>query len=621
MPAHLFNSWHSDEKFDLQLREQASQWFAKLTLIARGAYIWGVNSYLNDFRSQLRNRFSEDSISMSMSDWVQRNTTYRKKPFSFEGYEFQRQILDDMHPNMAVIKCSQIGLTEIQLRKFAAFLTRNTGVSGIFSLPSDEMYKRVSQTRFGPLINSEKVFNLGGDRPIRSMSIYQINNSFGYFTGAKESDATSINSDLNFNDEVDLTDQEMLALFNSRLQGSSYRIKQGFSTPTYEGFGIDALFKASDQHEYLCRCTHCGHHNIPDFTPDFIVIPGLSSDLNDLSEIDANMLPHLDLDMSYVMCEHCHHPLDLRDPSLRSWVPRHPGRRSRGYRVSPFAVPHLPVPYIVEQLVEYRQKDAMRRFYNTVLGKPYNDSNARLTDADLQAVMRSPSSPPSLPSGIMVGIDVGITCHVTMVHLDSVGNPVVFEWRQVLADNLANEVRSLLKTHEIVGGCMDRHPYTPLSNEIRELSDNRIIPVEYANTANAPAITIANDELDNLSHIRANRTTMLDTVATAIRKRRISFIGYHGLDGVLLQHFKDMVRVEKEDLSASWQKLTGNDHFFHSLAQALFAMRVHGALLYRLDADPRENFTVQTFTTPVSNEPQLGMQSRRRSTISLGSLY
>lgn len=567
-----------------------------------------------------------------MGEWVEKNTRIRKRPFSFAGYEFQRQIVDDMHPSMSVIKCSQIGLTEVQLRKFAGFLARNTAVSGIFTLPDDNMFRRVSQTRFGPMVASEPVFNMSGtEKPIRSMALYQINQSFGYFTGNKEGDATSINADLLFHDEVDLSDQEMLALFQSRLQGSDYRITQGFSTPTFEGFGIDAGYKASDQHEYMVRCTKCNHHNIPAFTPDFVCIPGLSGDINDLSEIDHEVAAHLDLGASYVRCEKCGARLDMADPSLRSWVPRYPGRRGRGYRVTPFSTPRLTIEYIVDQLLKYKQRDALRRWYNTVLGEPYNDSNARLSETDILAVMKGESKVDPGLAPVVLGIDMGITCHLTMAHLGHT-HPVVFEWRQVLADNLIDEVETILKTYNVVGGCVDRHPYTPLSNELRDLSGGRIVPVEYAGTPTAAAVTIVNDELDNLSHIRANRTTMIDTVAGAIRKRHTQFVGYGKHQRLILDHLQDMVRVEKEERPqrvdpdvnqvwsppADWRKMTGNDHFFHSLAYTFFAMRVHDALLYRSDADPRQNFDTFSLTIPVQNDDALGVKYRRGKSISLG---
>lgn len=577
-----------------------------------------TNQYLKDFRTQVRTRFAEDSDAMSYSSWIEANTKIKKLPFRFEkGYEFQRAIVDDMHRNMSVIKCSQIGLTEVQMRKFAAFLARNVGVSGIFTLPNDDMYRRVSTTRFGPMVNTEHVFNLGYDKVIRRMDLYQINQSFGYFVGNKESDATSINADLLFHDEVDLSDQEMLGLFQSRLQGSDYRITQGFSTPTFEGFGIDSSFRASDQHEYMCKCLKCGHWNIPEFTPEFIVIPGLPSDLNDLSEIDSEIADKLDLANSHVQCEKCHNPLDLTDPSLREWVPRHAGRRGRGYRVSPFCTPRLTVEYIIEQLVQYRQKDALRRFYNTVLGMPYNDSNARLSELEIRAVMKGGTKPVLGKIPIAVGIDMGITCHMVIMSLETRS---IVGWRQVVATNLVDEVRTLMEDYELVTGAIDRNPYTPLAEEIRDLTNGRIVPVEYANSVMAPAVNIKKTELDELSHIQANRTVMIDAVVGAIRKRQIEFTGYGSYEGLIVQHLRDMVRIEQPDTSASWQKLSGNDHFFHSLAYVLFSVRALDALIYRSDADPRIAFATTSLIAEIQSEPEPGMKRRRKETMLLGTI-
>lgn len=587
------------------------------------------NEYLTDFRSQLRQRFAEDSVNMTMSEWVERNTHLRKRPFSFEGYEFQRQIVDDMHPDLYTIKCSQIGLTEVQLRKFAAFLTRTTAVNAIFSLPSDVMFKRVSQTRFAPMIDGEQVFNMtnGASKPVRSVGLYQINQSFGFFTGGKESDATSINADALFQDEIDLADQEMLALYQSRLQGSDYKITQSFSTPTFEGYGIHAGFNASDQHEYVLKCEACNHYNIPEFTPKFIHIPGLSGDLNDLSEIDDELVNKLDLGASYVRCESCSRPLDTSRPSLREWVPRYPGRRTRGYNVTPFCVHRIAKPsYIVDQLVKYKRKDAIRRWYNTVLGKAYNDASARLSEIDILAVMKGEGKVDVESSApVFLGIDAGLTCHLVLAHMAH-GTPVVFDFRQVTADNLLDEVKTILDTYNVIGGAMDRNPYTPLANEIREMSSGRILPVEYAGTPGAAAVMLINDELDQLSHARGNRTTMIDAVAGAVRKRKVSFYGYGRLQRVIMDHLQDMVRMEhevnektKDEIPARWAKLTGNDHFFHALAYLFFSMRVNMTIDYRQD-DPRTNIEHSNIIIPMGNASRLGVNRRHRQPISLGRI-
>ncbi len=587
------------------------------------------NDYLSDFRSQLRQRFAEDSINMSMSDYIVQNTHLRKKQFSFEGYEFQRAIVDDMHPDVHVIKCSQIGLTEVQLRKFAAFLARTTAVNAIFSLPTDTMFKRVSQTRFGPLIEGEQVFNMsnGASKPVRSVGLYQINQSFGFFTGGKESDATSINADALFQDEIDLADQEMLALYQSRLQGSNYQITQSFSTPTFEGFGVHKGFQASDQHEYMLKCGACNHYNIPYFNPKFICLPGLSGDINDLSEIDSELANKLDLGAAYLRCESCGRRLNTGDPSLRSWVPRFPGRRTRGYRVSPFCVHRIAKPsYIIDQLIKYKAKDALRRWYNTVLGEAYNDASARLSEVDILAVMKGEGKVDvGIMAPVFVGIDVGLTCHIVLAHMGH-STPTVFDFRQVTADVLVDEIKTILETYNVVGGCMDRNPYTPLANEIRDLSQGRILPVEYASSPGAPPVQMINDELDQLSHVRGNRTTMIDAVAGAVRKRRLSMYGYGRMQRLILDHLQDMVRMEhevnektKEEIPARWQKLTGNDHFFHALAYLFFAMKVHVTIDFHQE-DPRTVVIHSNIIIPQGNASRLGVNLKQQNPISLGRI-
>lgn len=575
-----------------------------------------------DFLTRLQQKFPEDGAEMPMSDFICANTTLRKKPFSFKGYEFQRQIVDDMHLNLSVIKCSQVGLTEVQIRKFLSFLKRTSSINGIFSLPNDDMYKRVSQTRIKPIVDDEQVFNQheASKKPVRSMSLYQIDDSFGFITGGKEGDATSINADIMFNDEVDLTDQEILALYGSRLQGSDIRMRQGFSTPTFEGYGIDSSYKASDQHEFLCRCG-CGHWNLPTFTPRFINIRGLSSDLNDLSEIDLDMSAKLDLDNAFVMCEHCGAPLELGEPDRREWVPRHPGRLGRGYWVRPFATPRLSVRYIVQELLEYKRKNSIRRWYNTVLGEPYNDANARLSIPEIEAVMKGEGAiNVADQSPVAVGVDVGQTCHVVVASL-GLPIPVVFEWLQVPSDQLKAKLAEIRARYRVVAGGMDLNPYAPLAREIRDDSKGIIMPIEYATSLKAAPLTPVKDELDNITHFSSNRTGIIDKTVGHIRGRHIAFAGYGNKKLIIQQHLQDMVRVELPEQPAKWVKLTGDDHFFHALGYLLHSLRIHDYIAAQDEQEERQMALLFGLSPTVQhNASGLDFRSRIKSPSLLGQM-
>lgn len=576
------------------------------------------NPFVKDFASRIDTKFAVDSERMTMSEWIGANTHLRKKPFTFDRYPFQKQIADDLHKDLSCIKCSQVGLSEIQIRKYLGMLKRNTGMTGIFTLPDEKMYKRMSQTRIKPIVEGEAVFNQDPNgKPIRSMGIYQIDESFGYVTGNTEGDATSISADFLFHDELDLSDERMIGLFQSRLQNSDWKITQKFSTPTFVGYGIDASFEVSDQHEYFVRCSCCNHWQVPLFEPRFICLPGLSPDLNQLDEIDVEMATKFQFDKAYYCCEKCKRPLDLGNPDAREWVPRYPGRMARGYRVGPLSTNRLDIEYVIGQLLKMKREDQLRGWYNTVLGLPFNDSNARLQETQIRALMKGEGAIEiSKDTPVFVGIDVGQTCHIVLAAPGKSGKTVVFDWILVHSDNLVEKIKELLGAYNIVAGTMDRHPYTPLANEIRDLSEGRIIPVEYRGSI---AIKEAKDELDNFSHLTCARTPMLDTVATRIRKMLFEFVGYGQYGRQIIEHLQDMVRIEKGGGEpAIWNKLTGHDHFFHALAFLMMAIRYREFINHQAVGDARTMVSLGGLLIPHQNASSLGMKSRSRETMSIG---
>jgi hypothetical protein len=422
--------------------------------------------------------------------------------------------------------------------------------------------------------------------------VYQIDDSFGYVTGSTEGDATSIAADFLYHDEIDLTDDRMIGLFQSRLQGSSHRITQRFSTPTFMGAGIDATYSASDQHEYVHRCQACGHWQIPTFHPKFLCLPGLTADEDDLSQLTDEEIDGINLSQSYVRCEKCLRQLNLADPFAWQWVATYPSRSSRGYRVRPFNVPHLiDVPYIFQQLQLRRQQGDVQGFHNTVLGEPYNDSKARLSEVDIHACMGKPNEQePASDEPLGLGIDVGIICHIVL------GSPrrTLRMW-QVHQSELIETVKGLLEQYpQIIAGCIDRHPYTPTAEEIRDFPDHpkKIMPVVYApRTAPAP-LSLVKDEFDEPNFYSADRTRALDQVAKLVRTKRIKFEGFGIHQQLVVDHLRGMVRIETKDTPPIWKKVTKGDHFFHALGYLHLAFRVRDVEVYKSDTDQRSNWFI-----------------------------
>lgn len=529
-----------------------------------------------DFYRTLSARYPIDGANMRTSQWLVENTHYGLGKFSFNGYQFQIQIADDDHPNLACIKCSQVGLTETQIRKFFAWLKRNPNTTGIFTLPSEKLFKRISKMRIKPWLANEEVFNsnFGNDKPARSMDMYQVDSSFAVISGLTEDDATSTSADILFHDELDLSDMKMIDLAQSRLQNSDYKITQAFSTPKYPGYGIDGRFTISDQHEYMYKCQSCNHNNIPDFDFKFL---NLSSAIGyrgpeNLFEASDDQINAINFNELKVCCEKCKRPLNLLDHSTRQWVPRFPARDLvRGYRVLPFSTHRIPPRFIFGRLLAARRENAIGGFYNTVLGRPYVDGNSQLSEEEIRAVLAGPAK---LEVGkdvpCFVGIDVGETCHIVCGPLVG-GTGAVATMRTVQIHKLFDLLEELHEDYNIVGGTIDRHPQSHVANAVHERWPG-ILPCEYRGSA--PLNMVTSKETGEVTHCQVDRTDAIDRVVRAIRTGTLSIGGYGAMQEVLITHLRNMVREEEPETPAKWIKLAEDDHFFHALVFFLVAPRM-----------------------------------------------
>lgn len=525
----------------------------------------------NQFLERLKNRIISSRTNETVAEWVCNNTTFGNgKHFSLYRHRFQEAILNDTHPNLCVKKLSQMGITEISIRKSLWFLSNNPGTSVLYTLPDTNMKKRVAQTRFKPIFDRDFA-SQSGDGQVRNTDVMQLGNSFMYVSANVESDATSTPVDMIINDEYDLSDQEFLALVNSRIQHSSFKIKQGFSTPTFDQYAISLEYSTSDQREYFCQCEHCNHWQVPLYTLDNVFIPNLPDDVVDLkTDIDPTLAVSLDLDNAYVKCSKCGKRLNLGDDAKREWVAKYPDRtHSRGYWIRPFSSDLLSIKYLVTTMADFIKKDQLRRAVNTVLGEEYADKNSRLEIKDIMECMvdsRIPDIDKSKPA--FVGIDVGVNCHLTISTNDA--DVVLFE--VIPFDRLLPRLQELNDKYNIVCGAIDRHPQIILSNMVRDWSENRIFPVVYTGIRDADP---HKDVAGNIDYYNVNRTNALDMVKELINTHKMKFYGYGNLKSTIAEHLRDMYRDDGVDgKEPRWVKMTGNDHFFHSLGYAFVARKI-----------------------------------------------
>lgn len=550
----------------------------------------------NPYLQALAEKVAEQKTDSDIAEWVCNHTTLGGNYFSFKNHLYQKDLINDMHPNLCCKKLSQVGMTEIQIRKVIAFMYMNPGVRVIYTFPDMRLKDNNSKTRIRPLIDTDfPERGSGSDKTVRNNDVIQLGSSFLYIANGSESDVTSTPADMVINDEIDLGDLDFYSLVNSRLQHSSWKVKQSFSTPTFSGFGVSLEYQNSDQREYFIKCPHCGYWHVPKYDLESVYIPNLPTYLNSLTDIREELAVDLDLDNAYVMCSKCHKNLEMSDESHREWVATYPSRiHSRGYQIRPFSTHTLSVRYLVMTMADYLKKGKIRRGYNTVLGEEYSEGDVRIDEYLIRKCFQSRLVPAiSKDKTAYIGIDMGVVCHIVVVVDDAAVEFIRTSW-----ENLKNKVQELDEKYTIISGAIDRYPYTPLSNEIRDMTDGRIQPVVYTSGKAAEP----KREADNtISYYSCNRTMALDEVKTLITNGEIGFYGYADQEDIIIEHLRDMVREESEgDKQPEWRKLNGNDHFFHALGYALLAKRIHYVATWNPNMEirsiigltgPQESFT------------------------------
>lgn len=534
---------------------------------------------ITGFITGMREHLGEVINPASYYSWINKNTTLNGVPFTCDRYPFQRKILEDMSTNLSCIKCSQIGLTELQLRKALALVTRNPYRNLIYTLPDRNMRQRVYQGRMKSMIEDTPAFNPPyKEKPSRSMEITQIGSSFLMLFPANEEAATSQPADIVFNDEVDLSDQQVLSLFNSRMQGSDWRMNQKFSTPTYTAFGISASYEISDQHQYLFKCPHCNHWQMPTFSNSFIRVPGLPDGLlEDFAEFDFAWVDkyNIDITKTHAVCEACERPVEYGDPAQHNWVSKFPSRGRRGYRVTPFSTSQLTPAYILSQLQEYKLNDNMKGFKNTVLGIEHEDAEERLPEAllrerftgQMEQIFPSQNSRYG-ETRYFIGIDMGSICHITVGCANSIAHVETVHFQTVSAHDLAKTVETLNESYKFSKGFIDRMPLITDAEKVRDATHKVIMPMMYVENAGPVLIDDALDEYQIISYVKAQRTPHLDKLVNAIKAGRLRFSGYGVHKDNIIFHLRDMVRKvmdENGEKMPRWVKMTKNDHWFHSL--------------------------------------------------------
>lgn len=537
----------------------------------------------NEIVDRLRMRLDRESGMGDLSSIVTRYSYIEGKPFSFTGHEFQRKIINDTCARISVRKCSQVGLTELMVQKTLAMCATMSHVRMIFTLPTATMAASFSKDRIDGAISQSSFYEGLVERASNSAAQKKIGSNMLYISGTYSANAAiSIPAEIICIDESSFSDQIVLGKLNSRLRHATRvdehgnrGIKMEFSTPTVDGFAIDASFKRGTQQFYKVKCLHCNTWQIPMFNTHFRV-PGFDGDMNNFDRSDAYDLID-DLGDTKIHCEKCDGDLypSLLEVDRREWVEMFPGKPESSYQVLPTDVPTYNTPAaIVKQIMDYPLKSD---FVNFVLGLPHSDANNSFIIDEIFKMSVRKVDPIMYLSGLVtqntvMGVDTGRLCYLT------IGIPMGRKLHVCYTETIRNtrdqpgaaEIIKRFDYYRCAFGVVDSMPDITLANELTRMRDFAAA-VYVRDIKGAKFFEVKpNEPVVNIARTKA-LTFVLD-------KHNAGDILYPKSDAMIDQIFKHMStthKIRKQNTDGSFEESfvasSTEDHALHSLSYTIVA--------------------------------------------------
>lgn len=322
--------------------------------------------------------------SLSIHSFIQTNQikTESGQVLDFHNHRYLFDIYRDNSPLLCCTKAGQIGFSTMAILK-TIWLAYNKKMRIGYVLPTADMSQKFVSSKVNPITQQNRII-ASWMKDKDAVEQKQIGQGFIHFVGAQTPTAAiMLTMDMLILDEYDKARQDIIEMFNSRLQHSIYKWKWIFSNPTIPDFGVDRFWNISDKKKWHIKHS-CG----------------------EIYVLDESCI---DYEAEIFRCPFCQQEINNENRRMGEWVATSEGDYS-GYWIPLWINPMV----TAKEIAQAKRTSTKEYFANFVAGLPYINSTNMLTQQILESNLIDKVN--TQEGRIIIGVDTGHNIHYTLAN-------------------------------------------------------------------------------------------------------------------------------------------------------------------------------------------------------------
>lgn len=325
---------------------------------------------------------------ISIHSWIQENgiKTESGQLLDFHNHRYLFDVYSDRSKYLCCIKAGQIGFSTMGILK-TIWLSRNMHIDVGYILPTVEMVQKFVGSKVNRMSQQNPIIQ-SWMKDKDSITQKQIDENYIFYLGAQtDRSAIMLSLDMLVADEYDKAPQDILEIYDSRLQHSKYGYKWVFSNPTLPDFGVDRFWAISDK-----KMWHITH------------------DCGETYELDESCIDYV---QEKFICPKCKNEITDEHRRTGEWIATAEGKWS-GYWIPLWLNPLVPASVICE----HKKTKTGEYFANFVAGLPYINTANQLSQQMLEKALVNKEN--TREGKIIIGVDTGHNIHYTIANKDGI---------------------------------------------------------------------------------------------------------------------------------------------------------------------------------------------------------